>query len=79
MSKPMSVLVARQQLECTNDYYNYIIESMVNGNRSQVIGLYKDMRVQDRKNFVQWLLLNSEDYGWDRERAIEILTLLEVH
>lgn len=53
------------------DYFNYIIDSLVNGQRSQVRELFNQMHKEDKKVFLfQWL----EDGNRDHEEAKEICT-----
>jgi hypothetical protein len=37
------------------DYFNYIIESYINGNFSQVKDLFKKMNKEQREYFINWL------------------------
>ena len=51
-------LVKEYGFDCPNDYYEYIIESYINGHREQVIDLFNQMKAGQQKSF----LLNC--YNW---------------
>ena len=44
------------------EYYEYIIDSWINGQKQQVISLYKDMKPEDRQYFIMdyITILNDE-------------------
>lgn len=42
--------------ETEMEYFDYIIDSMYNGQPQQVKRLYNDMKPCDRKEFVTWIL-----------------------
>lgn len=54
--KRIESLLKTYEFECPMDYYQYIIDSYVNGHKDQVIELFNEMMEYDQKTF----LLNVE-------------------
>ena len=46
----------------TNDYYQYIVDSLVNGQRSQVKSLFNQMKPEDKEYFLINFLDLSQGY-----------------
>ena len=53
------------------DYYNYIIDSYINGNRQQVKDLFNDMEPDDQINFFNSYLDHNCDH-WKPEAIKEV-------
>lgn len=53
------------------DYYNYILESEINGNRSQVINLIQELSKPQKQGFLNWL----KDYFGSDVEIVKELTL----
>lgn len=51
--KKFAETLARElELESVEEYYDYIVSSLINGNRSQVKRLFNDMRSCDQHEFL---------------------------
>lgn len=48
----------KYEYESINDYFNYIVESEINGNISQVRELIKRLSREQKKDFLKWLEMN---------------------
>lgn len=59
----------------TEDYYNYIIGSKINGNRDQCCRLFRDMPKENRKDFLSYLVDEVQRYN-DKSTEYELLKLL---
>lgn len=57
------------------DYYNYIVESFVNGQKTQCIDLYKRMVKKDKINFLT-NFLDERDYYHNETRDLIIRNTL---
>lgn len=49
------------------DFYNYLVESLGNGNFKQYKELYKELSKEERKSYIQWLfyggtVINAGEY-----------------
>jgi len=44
---------------CEYDFYNYIIDSYINGQKKQCIDLFKQMNKQDRVNFLNSYFIDA--------------------
>lgn len=49
------------------DFYNYLVESLDNGNFKQYKELYKELSKEERKSYIQWLfyggvVINAGEY-----------------
>ena len=48
---------------CEYDFYNYITESYINGNKKQCLDLFKQMNKEDRRYFLSNYFINvSSEY-----------------
>ena len=47
------------EFETIEDYYEYIIESEINGNRSQMRDLFKRLSKGQKASFLAWLRINN--------------------
>lgn len=64
MSRKYAETLAKEyEFETKEDYYNYIVESLINGNRSQVRSLFNQMKGCDQQEFLNNYL--EEDCGYD--------------
>lgn len=53
MAKKKLITLAKDLDFCTeHEYFDYIIESEINGNMSQVRTLIQDMKKEDQKDFI---------------------------
>jgi hypothetical protein len=51
--------LADYEFETIGDYYEYIVESEINGNYSQMKDLYKSFSNNQKKDFLRWLVANE--------------------
>ncbi len=58
MKKKLITLAKELDFEEEYEYYNYIYESWINGNKTQVTALYKQLRNRDKEEFVKDYLPN---------------------
>lgn len=67
--KTAETLAKEYELEGTDavDFYNYIVESYVNGQRKQAVRLYTEMKSEDRRRFCRQL---------EMEQNAEVLAFL---
>jgi len=64
------------------EFYNYIVESKINGNYSQVAKLIKEMSKKDTRSFIQWCETERDgqpastigDYIYCQSLATDILS-----
>ncbi len=52
----MNRLVKGLEFETVNDYYEYIVESHINGQSTQVKMLFADMPLVNREDFKQYIV-----------------------
>ena len=63
MSRKYAETLSKEyDFETKEDYYNYIVESLINGNRSQVRNLFNQMKGCDQQEFLNNYL--EEDGGY---------------
>ena len=62
MNKRASSLAKELELNSSYDYYNYIVESLINGNRSQVKELFNAMHNEDKEYFLINFIDSSQGY-----------------
>ena len=57
-------LAREYDFESKEQYFEYIVDSLVNGNRSQVKELFNQMHADDKEHFlIEWLpFINSQEY-----------------
>ena len=53
--RKMQTLVRGLYFKTTDEYYNYIEVSKINGNNKQVRELFRDMPKENRKEFLSYL------------------------
>lgn len=58
------------EFETIEDYYSYIVDSKINGNYAQTKELYKNLSVEQRRAFVNWLVYNDFGDGFKAEDLI---------
>jgi len=75
MAKKMSSLVKGLEFETTEEYYQYIVDSKINGNIDQCRRLYRDMPKENRKEFLSSLADHNYRFG-DKQTEYEVLKLL---
>jgi hypothetical protein len=51
----MERLAKSYEFENVNGYFNYIVESLYNGHRQQVISLYNKMDMEGKEEFLNYL------------------------
>lgn len=54
-------IIKSYDFETIEDYFNYIIDSEINGNRSQVQSLIKALSNIQKANFLNWISDNFND------------------
>lgn len=61
--KSLKTLCKVYEFENEYEYFDYIIESLINGNRAQCRKLFNDLREADKKaasgTFVKWVLITQ--------------------
>jgi hypothetical protein len=62
MKKFAKTLAREHEMKTDNDYYSYIIESLINGQRQQVRNLFNAMHKDDQKYFLTTFLNVKEGY-----------------
>ena len=60
--KYASALAKELELDSAYDYYSYIVESLINGNRSQVKELFNEMKPEDKQYFLINFLDSTQGY-----------------
>ena len=72
--KKLINLAKELDFETEYDYYNYIIDSSINGQPQQVKQLYNDMSRKDRDYFIN-IYLNDEVTSSIKKRILDNLKL----
>lgn len=54
------------------EYFSYICDSIVNGQRQQAVALYRDLSTKQRRAFLDWL----DDYQ-DADVSMKYIRILE--
>jgi len=63
MAKKYAETLAKEyDFETKEDYYNYIVESLINGQRQQVRDLFNAMRKSDQQEFLINFLQEDDSY-----------------
>ena len=62
MKKYAETLAKEYDFETKEDYFNYIVESLINGQRQQVKNLFNAMKKDDQKEFLIDYLENDNGY-----------------
>ncbi len=55
-------LLKDYEFKSIEDYYNYIIDSQINGNNSQVRDLFKNLSNEQKKTFFNYIKQFDKDY-----------------
>lgn len=50
------------EFKTIEDYYNYIVDSKILGNFSQMKDLFKRLSSEQKRNFIKWLSLNEIEH-----------------
>ena len=58
--KKLNTLAKELDFEFSSDYYSYLIDSYINGNKSQCEKLFKAMKKADQKYFLMSYLNESD-------------------
>jgi hypothetical protein len=58
MKKAKNLAKSYELGTCEYDYYNYIVDSYINGQKKQCIDLFKQMNKQDRSYFLNNYFVN---------------------
>jgi len=74
MSKQLKTLAKEFDFNYISDYYEYIIESYINGNFSQVRKLFLNIKKSQRELFISYLLNNKESYPDYWEKILKTVT-----
>lgn len=71
-------LIKSYDFETIEDYFNYIIDSKINGQRTQAQELYKTLSTRQKNAFNQWFLTfyHYEAADYNKEIEIEYTNLL---
>lgn len=64
MKKKLLTLAKGLDFETESDYFNYCIDSHINGNFSQCKRLFNDMRKEDRKGLLNYLNGQAQFNGY---------------
>lgn len=63
MKKKYAETLAKEyDWESKEDYFNYIVESLINGQRTQVANLFNQMKGEDQKEFLVDYLNHDNSY-----------------
>ncbi len=63
------------EFNCIDDYYQYIIDSDVNGQRSQAKNLFKKLTVKQKLSFINWLHYDSFVNDSLKQEITNLLTI----
>jgi nucleoid-associated protein YejK len=55
----MKKLVKGMEFTTESEYYEYCVDSYLNGNLSQCERLFKDMPRQNKDDFYKWMVVNE--------------------
>ena len=61
MKKKLLTLAKGLDFESETDYFNYCIDSYINGNFTQCKRLFKDMGRGDQKDLIEYIRLNAPE------------------
>lgn len=75
MKKKLLTLAKDHEFSTEEEYFNYIIDSYINGQRQQVRELFNDMRKEDKEDFL-FNYLNSG--GKETNEAIKKICIEEL-
>lgn len=64
MKKKLLTLAKGLDFETESDYFEYCIDSHINGNFSQCKRLFEDMRQQDKKVFLNYMNGQAQFNGY---------------
>ena len=74
MKKHAATLAREYDFESAGDYYNYIVESLRNGNRQQVRDLFNAMKTDDKHDF----LINHLDPSEGIQKSVLNICITEM-
>ena len=74
MNKHAATLAREYDFESADEYYRYIVASLVNGNRQQVRNLFKAMKTEDKHDF----LINHLDPSEGIEKSVLNICITEM-
>lgn len=69
-------LIKSYDFETIEDYFNYILESEINGQRSQVISLIKLLSNIQKANFLNWIDLTNGGFNFKKIEVEQIKKLV---
>ena len=61
--KSLKTLCKVYEFENEYEYFDYIIESLINGNRTQCRELFNDLREDDKKSCIRYIREIGTDYA----------------
>jgi len=62
MKKKLITLAKELDFNTEVEYFNYIVDSYINGQKQQVNELFNDMRKDDKRDFLEHVRINCPDY-----------------
>ena len=68
--KSLKTLCRVYEFENEYEYFDYIIESLINGNRTQCRELFNDLREDDKKSCIRYIREIGTDYANDTLRLL---------
>ena len=68
--KSLKTLCKVYEFENGYEYFDYIIESLINGNRTQCRELFNDLREEDKKSCIRYIREMGTDYANDTLRLL---------
>ena len=68
--KSLKTLCKVYEFENDYEYFDYIIESLINGNRTQCCELFNDLREADKKGCIRYIREMGTDYA---DEALRLL------
>ena len=69
-NKSLKTLCKEYEFENGYEYFDYIIESLINGNLTQCRELFNDLREADKKGCIRYIREMGTDYANDTLRLL---------
>ena len=57
------------QFDCIGNYFDYIVESRINGNSTQVVDLIKAMSIKQKKDFIKYCAFTAQCVGVETQKS----------
>ena len=74
MAKLLETLVKEYEFKTGSDYFAYIVESLINGQRQQVRDLFNQMKKDDKADFLNNFLCSE----LKNDREVKAICILEL-